>query len=166
MDAEASPLFDAELAAFMQGGISLNVAACGIDLAPSVARALGCRIAPGRTSVRLLLSAGQAARVLAHVSQTGKLAAVFSEPSTHRTVQLKGADAVVEAAVAGDIEAVARYRRAFISHLVTTRGYAPELIGAFLACPDSDICAIRFTPAAAYSQTPGADAGQALRMTP
>ena len=41
MDVEASPLFDAELAAFMQGGISLNVAACGIDLAPSVARAVG-----------------------------------------------------------------------------------------------------------------------------
>jgi hypothetical protein len=32
-----------------------------------------------------------------------------------------------------------------------------------LACPDSDIVALCFAPCAAFSQTPGADAGQALK---
>lgn len=165
MDADATPLFDAELAAFMQGGISLNFGGCGADLAPSVARAFGCRIDPGRTSVRLLVSQAQAACVLGHVRANGKLAAVFSEPATHRTVQLKAVDAVVEAAGADDVAAVARYRDAFVAHLEPL-GFPPAAIRALLACPDSDLCAIRFTPTEAFSQTPGAGAGQALRMTP
>ncbi|HEU4372455.1 MAG TPA: hypothetical protein VFS02_03145 [Telluria sp.] len=165
MGADGGPLFDAEHAAFMQSGISLHMAACGAELAPSVARALGCRIAPQRTSVRLLVSRAQGAALLAHVGENGRLAAVFSEPSSHRTVQLKATDATVEAAGADDIAAVARYRDAFVAHLETS-GYNPALIRAFLACPDSDLCAIRFTPCAAFSQTPGAGAGEALRMAP
>lgn len=165
MPTDAGPLFDAEHSKFMQGGISINVAGCGADLAPSVARALGCLISPQRTSVRLLVSRVQAAAVLEHVRQSGKLAAVFSEPATHRTIQLKGEDAVVEPAAPDDIGAVARYRAAFVDHLETA-GFNPALIYAFLACPDSDLCSIRFTPGTAFSQTPGAAAGQALRMTP
>jgi hypothetical protein len=165
MDVEASPLFDAGLAAFMQGGISLNVGACGIDLAPSVARAVGCRISPGRTSVRLLLAASQAAAVLGHVRETGKFAVVFSEPATHRTVQLKGGDAVVDAACADDIAAAARYRDAFACHL-DPLGHPPAMVRALLHCPDSDLCAVHFTPSAAFSQTPGAGAGQALGTAP
>jgi hypothetical protein len=165
MDADATPLFDADLAAFMQRGISLNLAGCGADLAPSVARAIGCRIDPGRTSVRLLVSQAQAACVLAHVRANGKLAAVFSESASHRTVQLKAVDAVVEAAGADDIAAVARYRDAFVAH-VEPLGHPAPTIRALLACPDSDLCAIVFTPTEAYTQTPGAGAGQALRMTP
>jgi hypothetical protein len=165
MGADATPLFDAELAAFMQRGISLNLAGCGADLAPSVARAVGCRIDAGRTGVRLLVSQAQAACVLAHVRANGKLAVVFSEPATHRTVQLKAVDAVVEAAGADDVETVTRYRDAFVAH-VELLGHAPAQIRALLACPDSDLCAICFTPSAAFSQTPGAGAGQALSLTP
>ena len=165
MPTDTGPLFDAEHAAFMQGGISMNVAGCGANLAPSVARALGCLISPQRTSVRLLVSRGQAAAVLEHVRQSGKLAAVFSEPATHRTIQLKGEDAVVEPAAPDDIDTVVRYRAAFVAHLETV-GYKPALIYAFLACPASDLCAIGFTPSTAFSQTPGAAAGQSLRMTP
>jgi hypothetical protein len=156
------PLFDAELAAFMQGGISLNIGACGADLRPSVARAVGCRIAQDRRTVRILVSQVQAAPVLEHVRATGALAAVFSEPATHRTVQLKGVDASVEPAGAADLGAAATYRQAFIDHLEPL-GYAPALIGALLACPDADLVAVRFTPMAAFSQTPGPDAGRALR---
>jgi hypothetical protein len=165
MDAVPTPLFDAELAAFMQGGISLNVGGCGSDLAPSVARAVGCRISPERTSVRMLLAASQAAALLGHVRETGKFAVVFSEPATHRTVQLKGADAVVDAAGADDIAAAARYRDAFAAHL-DPLGHPPALIHALLHCPDSDLCVVRFTPGAAFSQTPGAGAGQALGAAP
>jgi hypothetical protein len=85
MDVEASPLFDAELAAFMQGGISLNVAACGID-------------------------------------------------------QLKGGDAVVDAACADDIATAARYRDAFAAHL-DPLGHLPAMVHALLHCPDSDLWA-------------------------
>ncbi|MDB5908276.1 MAG: hypothetical protein JWP34_2390 [Massilia sp.] len=38
MPTDAVPLFDAEHAEFMQGGISMNAAACGADLTPSVGK--------------------------------------------------------------------------------------------------------------------------------
>jgi hypothetical protein len=50
-----------------------------------VAPAIGCRITPDSGEVRLFVSRLQAAPVLAHVRETGRLAAVFSRPSTHRT---------------------------------------------------------------------------------
>jgi len=156
------PLFDADQAAFMQRGISLNLGSCGPGLQPSVARAVGCRISADRRTVRMLVSATQAAALIADVGQGGALAAVFSEPSTHRTLQLKGHDPVVETATAGDLAAVARYRDGFVEEL-RPLGYPPALILALLACPDSDIVALCFTPCAAFSQTPGPDAGCALR---
>ncbi|TFW34008.1 hypothetical protein [Massilia horti] len=155
------PLFDAELAAFMQGGISLNIGSCGPDRRPSVARAFGCRIAADRRQVRMLVSSSHAAQVLAHVRATGVLAAVFSEPSTYRTVQLKGVDATVEPATPEDLAAVAACRAGFVAELEPL-GYAPDMVRALLGCPDADIVAVRFTPSAAFSQTPGPDAGRAL----
>ena len=162
MDTSPAPLIDTELAAFMQRGISLNVGSCGLDLLPSVARATGCRVSADRLTVRMLVSRHQAAAVIAHVETGAALAAVFSEPSTHRTVQFKAHHARVESAGAEDIAAVARYRDGFVEEL-RPLGYAPELIRSFLACPDADIVALRFTPCAAFSQTPGADAGHALQ---
>ncbi|HZV65643.1 MAG TPA: hypothetical protein VFG03_12135 [Telluria sp.] len=162
MQTTLAPLFDVDQAAFMQRGISLNVGSCGTDLQPSVARAVGCRISADRRTVRLLVSARQAAAVIAHLEQGGALAAVFSEPSTHRTVQLKGQGAAVEAPVPGDLATVARYRDGLVEEL-RPLGFAPALVRALLACPDSDIVALCFTPCAAFSQTPGADAGRALK---
>jgi hypothetical protein len=156
------PLFDAEHADLMQRGTSLTVAACGHDLRPSVARATGCRVAPDRRNVRVLISARQAAQVLAHVRETGALAAVFSVPSTYITLQLKGTDATVEAATTEDLEAVARYVEAFVAEL-DPLGYAPELIRTMLTCPKEDIVALSFTPAAAFTQTPGPGAGGKLK---
>lgn len=161
MPTDTAPLFDADHAAFMQRGVSLSVASCGHANLPSVARALGCRIADDQRKVRIMVSEKQAADVLAHVAQRGALAVVFSEPSTHRTVQLKGQDASVEKVVAADLQAVARYRASFVQELVPL-GYDPKLIHALLACPDADLAVLAFTPNAAFSQTPGPNAGQAL----
>lgn len=162
MQTNQAPLIDTELAAFMQRGISLNLGSCGPDLLPSVARAIGCRISADRATVRMLVSKRQGAALIADVETGAALAAVFSEPSTHRTVQFKAHHARVEPASAQDIAAVARYRDGFVEEL-RPLGYAPELIRSFLACPDADIVALRFTPYAAFSQTPGAGAGHALQ---
>ena len=105
MHTSPAPLFDADLAAVMQRGISLNVGSCGPDLLPSGARAVGCRVSADRRTVRILVSARQAAAVIAHVQASAALAAVFSEPSTHRTIQLKGHDARLEEPSAQDIAA-------------------------------------------------------------
>jgi hypothetical protein len=161
MPTDTSPALDADHAAFMQRGVTLNVASCGHAGMPSTARALGCRVDAGGRKVRLLLSTRQGAEVLAHVAQRGVLAAVFSDPASHRTVQLKARDAVVAAPDVADLHAAARYRASHLLAMVSL-GYEQRLLEALLACPDADLAVLEFTPAEAYSQTPGPNAGQDL----
>jgi hypothetical protein len=154
-------LFDAEQAAFMQGPVSLNVGACGADGQPSLARAVGCTISPERGAVRLLLSRTQAALLLAHLRERGAVAAVFSDPLTHRTIQLKGQDAAAAPATPDDLEVARSYRAGFAS-VLGPLGHPPELIHALLDYPDHDVVALSFTPSAAFNQTPGPGAGAPL----
>lgn len=158
-------LIDTELAAFMQLGVSITVGSCDAANRPSVARAAGCQVEAGGATVRIFISSVQAAPLLEHVRETGRLAAVFSQPSTHRTLQLKGLDAGVERLQPGDLAVVARYRDAFVAELARV-GYARELIRTLLAVPDQDLVALRFTPAQAFSQTPGPNAGRSLQAQP
>ncbi len=157
-----APLFDCDHAAFMQSGISLHAASCGEDKLPSAARALGCRISDDRLNVRVLVSKTQAAQLLADVGRSGALAVVFSRPSTHRTLQLKGRDAVCVAADADDLRVAARYREAFVAE-TSALGHPTHLIDTIFDIPQDDIVVLSFTPDAAFSQTPGPQAGQALQ---
>lgn len=163
MSIPAEALFDAEHAAFMQGGVSMSVASCGPSLRPSVTRALGCRIAPDRRSAAVIVSRAQAAALLADLGISGAIAVVFSQPSTHRTVQLKGRDAAVEAAGAAERETAAAYREAFVAELAPL-GFEPAMVRAVLAVRPEDLVALRFTPCAAFTQTPGPGAGQSLKV--
>jgi hypothetical protein len=82
---------------------------------PSVARALGCRVSPDRQHVAVFLLASQSATLLRDLRETGAIAAVFSQPSTHRTIQLKGSDALlgaIEPAVPDEANAALRGLRA------------------------------------------------------
>ena len=161
MPSDSTPLIDADHAAFIQRGISIDISSCGHDRLPCSARAIGCRVSDDHRTLTILVSERQAEAVVASVRQRGVLAVAFSEPSTHRTVQLKGVDAVVAPAGAADLAHVQSYRDSYARELGLL-GYNPDLIYALLSCPDDDIATISFTPNAAFSQTPGPNAGQAL----
>lgn len=162
MPSHAPILIDDELAAFMQGGISVNLASRSVGMMPSVARALGCRVTGAGSTVRILVSQQQAAQVLADVRETGMLAVVVSEPASHRTYQLKGGGARIEAPGSEDLLAVHAYRVSFPAQLEKL-GYPPLMIRTFLSCPDEDVVAVVFAPDAVFSQTPGSNAGCALK---
>jgi hypothetical protein len=164
MSTTTTPLLDEELAAFMQqDGISLTLGSCSADLQPSVGRAAGCRVSTDRSTVHIFASQVQLAPVLAHVRETGRIAAVFSSPSTHRTLQLKGRDARIAPFAPEDMPIVRRYRETFIAGLEPL-GYPRALIRTLLAFPDEDLVMLSFTPLEAYSQTPGPNAGRALQV--
>lgn len=158
-------LIDDELASFMQGGRSLNLASRGAGMIPSVARATGCRVTDGGRTVRMLVSQQQCAQLLAHVRETGMLAAVVSEPSSHQTYQLKSAAARIEQPCSEDLAMVADCRDRFCAGLERL-GYPPVMIRTFLNCPDEDIVAVVFEPDAVFSQTPGSNAGCTLKGRP
>jgi hypothetical protein len=162
MQNDSVSVLDADHAAFMQRGISIGIATCDQHNVPSQVRATGCRISADRRCVTIFISAIQAARVVADVRSNGVVAAVFSEPSTHRTVQVKGHDANVSAIADGDLLVVDAYRDAFARELEPL-GFNEVIIRALLACPSADLVAVSFTPTAAFSQTPGPNAGEPLR---
>jgi hypothetical protein len=152
---------DAELAAFIQGGVSIHAASRDADCVPSIARALGCRVSPDRARITVFLLASHAGAMLADFRGNGAIAVVFSLPSTHRTVQLKGNDAALEDLHDGDWVIVARNREAFTADLVGV-GYPHSLGRTLTAGTRGDIIAVGFTVSAAFLQTPGPSAGTPL----
>lgn len=161
MFAQRLPLLDAEHAAFISGPVSINVAACGADGFPALARAVGCLVSEDACSLTIMLSATAGADAVAGIRKNGVVAVVFSEPPTHRTVQLKGRNAQVLPPEPGDAALAARYREGFTAALASL-GYAQDLVCAFLACPPEDLVRVRFEPDVAFSQTPGPKAGETL----
>jgi hypothetical protein len=156
----ASPLTEAQ-AEFIQGGVGITAASCNAHGRPSLNRAVGCSVTPDRRRVTLLLRRSQAAALLADIERSGAVAAVFSQPSTHHTLQIKSAGAVVHAPEAVDAAALARYVEAFHRELAPL-GYTAAWTRALLGHAPADLVAVSFTPQAIFSQTPGPRAGERL----
>ncbi|TAH45287.1 MAG: hypothetical protein EYC67_11365 [Betaproteobacteria bacterium] len=156
------PILDDEHAAFVCGGVSISAASCRSGGLPNMARATGCRVSADRRSITILLAATPSAGLIDDVRRNGAIAVVFSLPANHRTLQFKGNDARIVPLEAGDQALVSRYVQAFAGGLELL-GYSGPLIRSMLACPADDLTAICFTPSTAFSQTPGPEAGNALR---
>jgi hypothetical protein len=161
----ATLALEAQDVAFLRlGFLSMIAASCGPDRVPSTSRALGHRLSADLRQVTMFFSSADARELLDHVALTGRIAAVFSMPRTHKALQLKGVDARVEKPESGDLQLISAYRQAFVSHLADM-GYPRHLIEALIACEPDDLAAVTFTPCAAFSQTPGPHAGQAIGGT-
>jgi hypothetical protein len=144
--------------------LSMIASSSGPDNTPSIARALGCRLSPDLRRITLFFSASDARELLDHVTLTGRIAAVFAVPRTHKAMQLKAVDASVGIAGPHDLQVVNSYRQAFVGHLADM-GYPRHLIEALVACQPEDLASVTFTPSAAFSQTPGPRAGHAIGAT-
>jgi hypothetical protein len=159
--APCSPVIDLAWAVFLAGPVAINVASRSPALVPSVARAFGCRVSPDRRQVTILLAAGRARTVLRDLAEGGPIAAVFSRPKTHVTLQLKADGAEVLAATAADIELMRAYGAAFAAE-VCALGY-PEAFAERLVGPSREpAAAVRFEPLVLFEQTPGPRAGEPL----
>lgn len=161
----AQPLLDEGTAAFLRGAVSISVASRGAGDVPVLVRCSGCSVAPDRGRVTLYLGRSKSASVIEAIGATGAVAAVFSLPSSHRSVQLKGTDAEVAASSAGDYETVGRYIEAFARE-IEPHGFSAEMARALLWIEQDDLATLSFTPSAAFSQTPGPGAGEPLRRAP
>ena len=151
---------DAELAAFLQSGISMHLATARGGV-PQVTRGAACRIAPDRRRVTVYVIPAQSVGVLDDIAANGAVAAVFTKPKSHRTVQLKGTDARIGSVGPEDEELVRAQVEAFRAELASI-GF-PERMGSTLALGGTGaLLAVTFTIASAFVQTPGPGAGKAL----
>ncbi len=162
MNAEPAPLINADHAAFMQGGVSISISSCNSNKIPSISRAAGCHITDDFQQVTLFIIGSHAGNVLDDIRNGGAVAATFSQPSSYRTVQLKGRHAAVTAITENERHIVQEYLDAFIRELKPF-GHDENMVRAMFAYASGDIMAVRFTPCAAFSQTPGPHAGESLK---
>ena len=154
----------ADLVAIMARGVSVIVGSRDAKLRPSIMRAVGSRVEANGRDITVYLSRSSSRQLIQDIASTGQLAVVFSEPSTHRTVQLKASRAEIRSAVVADAPVLAAYLKS-MEHEIQQVGFAPPLTRAMLAHQLDDVVAVRFTPEQAFDQTPGPRAGAALGST-
>jgi hypothetical protein len=157
----APALIPPDLLAMMRRGVSVNVASRGVTLRPSLMRAVGSDVSPDGRSVTVYLSRRQSRQLVQDVAATGFIAAVFSEPASHRAVQVKATRASLRNATPDDEPILAAYLAAMEQEIARV-GYAPALTRAMLAHRLDDLVAITFEPEQAFDQTPGPKAGARL----
>lgn len=158
-------LLSPELIAMMDKGVSVIVSSCDLVLRPSIMRAVGSALAQDRRTITVYLSRPQSRQLLQDIATTGRVAVVFSEPASHRTVQVKARGARLREAQAGDAPLLARYLRSMEAE-VEQVGFAPSFTRAMLAHRLEDLVAVSFEPEQAFDQTPGPKAGAALQGIP
>jgi hypothetical protein len=156
------PVLDEEHATFIQGGVSVVVATRNAEFAPDVVRGCGCRVSSDRRRVTVLVEPARAGSLLEDIEANGMIAVVFSQPSTHRTIQLKGTDARVVRVTPADRAVAARNMDGWVREL-TSIGYGPDFARVVRGDAGQRLVAVTFTPTAAFRQTPGPGAGEKLR---
>lgn len=158
-------VLDAEHVRFVEGAVSIIAASRNAANVPELVRAQGCRVSRDRRRVQLFVQGAQAQTLFDDLRRNGRIAVVFTSPSTHRSLQLKGVDAVIARARPADAARVAAYRAAMVTELGGI-GISEALAQALLAGDDDTLRVVAFTPAAAFVQTPGPDAGRPLEPAP
>jgi hypothetical protein len=118
-------------------------------------------VALDRRRVTVFADERRASKLLTNIRTNGVIAVVFSQPSSHRTVQLKGSDAVVLEPVEDDPVIIAAYADSFVADLCSF-GYSEAFARTLVTAASEKVVAITFTPEAAFDQTPGPHAGRSL----
>jgi hypothetical protein len=159
-----TPRFDLSdtQADFLTGPRSIMVAAFDPAFRPAMARGLAAKLSADRKAVTLVLHPAHAEALLEAVRGSGRVAAVFSDPPTHRSIQLKSNDARLVKLPAAELNALADGHLARFSACVTALGFNAEAVRALLRGTPGPLAAVRGTIAEAYEQTPGPNAGARL----
>lgn len=153
-------LIGPEQAALITGQVSIIVATADAALRPHLMRASGCRLSADRRRATLLMSRDGGREVIDDLRRNGRIAVVFTQPTSNRTLQLKGDDAVVAPCGPDDAALAERYLAGFVDE-IGQLGFPADVAHAILSVVEERL-AIHFTIAAAFEQTPGPDAGRPL----
>jgi hypothetical protein len=156
------PVLDAEHARFIvDSAVSTALSSRDADNRPSIAKAAACRISADRLRITLLVDQQLAADVVRDLRAGSPVAAVFSEPATHRTLQVKALRAEVNPVTPSDREYARQHLEATIAHVVPL-GYEEAGIRCYFGHQPEQLVAVSFVPTAAFEQTPGPGAGRPL----
>lgn len=150
-----------ELARFLATGMSVLVGTRDAGGRPAALRGAAGRASEDRRHVLLMVPAATAARTLANVRDNGRVAVTFSQPTTYRSIQVKGR--------AVDVHDTPPGERAFVEGYLA--GYARELELVGIAETTTrrltvwPAVTITMTIDALFDQAPGPAAGRPYEDT-
>lgn len=150
-----------DLLALMVKGVSVIVGTCALDLRSGVMRAMGSSVTADGGAVTVYLSRSQSGQLLRDIASTGRLSVLFTQPKSHRSVQVKGEGARIRDADASDQPALELYMASMEQELALI-GYGSAFARAAYSYRLDDLAAVTFTPSLAFDQTPGPRAGDPL----
>jgi hypothetical protein len=155
----SQPPIDEATSAFVQGGVSILAASSDRANCPYLVRAAGCQVSADRQEVTVLVPGADP--FLVAVRETGRIAVTFTQPSTHRTYQIKGEGARILPRRETDEELTRTYARAFAADLGPL-GYSQAFVESLVWIAPSELTPVSFAPSAVFLQTPGPRAGELL----
>jgi Pyridoxamine 5'-phosphate oxidase len=144
-----------ELAAFVEGGVSIHIAACNASLEPSGGRVAAVAVDADGMHVTAYLPEAASARIVADLQANRQVALCFGRPSDDRACQIKGEFVETRAASPGEKTVVDRQWEAFLADLAQI-GFPAKVTEGWQTWP---AIAIRLRVTALFSQTPGPGAG-------
>jgi hypothetical protein len=148
-----------DIAGFCQRGLSICLASSDRRGEPIAGLGLACRQDAGR--LRILLDRRGHERLLRAVAAGAPVAVTFSQPETHRSIQLKAATASPAAFLPTDEPELMRQTAAMREELISV-GYSAAFATIYSAFDRQELAVIVLAPEQAFVQTPGPAAGSAL----
>ncbi|MSU90774.1 hypothetical protein GE300_14315 [Rhodobacteraceae bacterium 2CG4] len=156
----ADGVLTAELAEFCQSGLSIVLASSDAARRPVVGRGLACRIdADGR--IRVTYREAPNLALQQALAAGAPVAATFTKPYSHRSIQLKAPRAEIVRPAPPDGPATFVQASAFRDELISV-GYTETLASGYTRFEPHELAALEFLPESAFVQTPGPSAGSAL----
>ncbi len=134
-------------------------------LAPSLCWGVAGHVHANGEQVTVWLARDRAETVLADITATGRIAAVFSQPYSNVSLQIKGRDAVVRDARAEDSPLLVAHLDNMIREIALV-GFTEPLVRSVFDVPVDKLAAIDFTAHSFFEQTPGPRAGHLIASTP
>lgn len=147
------------LASFLQDGVGIHVGTRDDRLRPNGARALAVRVDEDGTHLTVYIATVAAPRILPDLETNGEAAVSFGRPTDDRACQVKGTFADSRAATESEREFVLAQWNGFVNKLEFI-GIARAALARYVTWP---AVAIRLKATALFEQTPGPDAGVAMR---
>lgn len=159
------PRLPSHWAAHLESGVSHRLGGVHADGQPEICRGLAAQALPdGR--IEILLAANTSDRLLDAVRESGRIAYVAAQPTTHRSLHVKGMDAELIDVRAEHATLFIRCRDNFIAQIEPfgfSRDFAMSL---WYGVELSALAGLRFTPCGAWDQTPGPGAGVPVELLP
>lgn len=116
--------------------------------------------------VEVMVRTLQGAELLAAIRATGRVAVSAGRPSTCRVLHMKGVDAEVAPARPDQQEAIAHGFEGWLRQVEMFGADRRQIMAVLGPLGWTELSCVRFTPLAAWDQTPGPGAGQAIDLIP